>query len=444
MVRIALLPLASVIAAPALAQDKPPLDVSAAVRLRYEAIAGQPRSGLPANEDLVNLRTILRGQYHTGPVTFGVEFWDSRVFDAGRPSAISNNEVNGFEPVQANIAVDFGGNNASALRGRATVGRMIFELGSARLIANDDYRNTTNSFTGVKIDLKGPARLSGTLLYVLPQQRLPADADGLWRGAVVIDREGFDTRLWGGRIARARALGPIELEATFLRFEERDTPDRATRDRQLSNIGLHATIAPKPAHWDLDVEAIRQSGTTRTGTASAAPIVPVNAAFAHVEAGYMLASPWQPHFSVEFDYASGDSRKPGFGRFDTLFGMRRRDFSPAGLLSAIGRGNMIALGARAEARPNKRIDGFLSVRKLWLDSATDAFSTTGVIDPSGRSGRDAGWEIDSRVRYWIIPQKLQLEGDLVWIPKGRFLTTAPNRTNNADTRYASINLSVIM
>lgn len=441
MMRLSLIPIAFLGAAPALAQDKQGLDLSGAIRLRYEGIAGQPRAGLPADEDLINLRTILRGRYRAGPVTVAVDLWDSRVFHAGRPSAVSTNEVNGLEPVQANIAVDFGGGGANAFGGTATFGRMVFELGSARLIANDDYRNTTNGFTGLKADWHGPARLSGTLLYVLPQQRLPDDANRLRTGSVVIDREGFDTRLWGGRIARARAIGPIELEATVLRFEERDRPGRATRDRQLTSLGARATIAPKPGRWDLDGEAIRQTGTTRTSLAPTTPILPVRAWFAHVETGYTFVGGWQPHLSAEFDYASGDHRKPGYGRFDTLFGMRRRDFSPAGLLSAIGRGNIIALGGRAEVKPSQRIEGFGSVRKLWLASATDAFATTGVVDSSGASGRDAGWEIDSRVRYWLVPKRLQLEGDFVWIAKGRFLRTAPNRASSADTRYVSVNLS---
>ncbi|OYY65575.1 alginate export family protein [Sphingomonas sp. 28-62-11] len=442
MMRISAAIIACCLATPALAEEKPGLDVSAAVRLRYETIAGQARAGLPPNEDLINLRTIIRTRYRSGPVSLTFDVWDSRVFDAGRPSAVSNNEVNGLEPMQANAAIDFG--SKGGISGRATIGRMVFELGSARLIANDDYRNTTSGFTGLKVDLKGPSRLSGTLLYVLPQQRLPDDADGLRQGAIRLDREGFDSRLWGGQIGQARAIGPIDVEATMLRFEERDRPDRATRDRQLTNLGARLTIAPKPARWDLDVEAIWQTGSTRTGLGATAAIVPVSAWFTHAEAGFSVASGWKPHLSAEFDYASGDDRNQSFGRFDTLFGMRRRDFSPAGLLSAIGRSNMIALGGRIEVKPSSRTDGFLSVRKMWLASATDAFSTTGVVDPTGRSGRDAGWEIDSRVRYWLVPGKLQFEGDVVWIPKGRFLQTAPNRSSTADTRYLSLNLTVLL
>ena len=426
-------------ASPAIAQDKPNFDISANARLRYEAIGGQARIGVPVNEDLVNLRTIVRAQYHTGPVTIGVDLADSRVLGAGTPSAISINEVNALEPIQAYVAADF--TAPAGIKAHATLGRMAFELGSARLIANDEYRNTANSFTGIKLDLRGPERLSTTMLYVLPQQRRPDDQAGLRSARPALDREGFDTRLWGGYVARSRAIGPVDLDATVLRFEERDRPGRPTRDRRLTTLAARASIPPRPGRVDLDVELIRQTGRTRTGLAATAPRQAVNAWFVHAEAGYKLANGWRPHLSIEGDYASGDDHDPDFGRFDTLFGQRRRDFSPAGLLSSIGRRNILSVGARLELTPSRRIEGFGAVRKLWLASRMDDFATTGVIDPSGRSGRDAGWEIDSRIRYWLVPNHLQFEGDYVLIAKGRFLREAPNRPTARNTQYLSLNMT---
>lgn len=437
MIRIWLCVALATVASPALAEEKPGFDISAAVRLRYEVIDGQARAGLPASEDLVNLRTIVRTRYRTGPVTLALDLWDSRVFVAGRPSAVSTNEVNGLEPMQANVAVDF--KAPGAITGKLTAGRMIVELGSSRLIANDDYRNTTNGFTGARLDLSAPHEWSATLLYLLPQQRLPTDADGLRSGRPMLDHEGIDTRLWGAFVQRGHVLGPVSLDATILRFEERDRPGNPTRDRQLTTFGGHAFIAPKPGRWDIDVEGFRQSGRTRTSLASTAPERQVDAWFLHAETGYKFSLPAQPHLSLEFDYASGDRGRGRYGRFDTLYGMRRRDFSPAGLLSAIGRGNIESLGGRVEVTPSKRLDAFASVRKLWLASRYDSFSTTGVIDRTGQSGRDAGWEIDSRVRYWLVPGRFQLEGDAVWIAKGRFLATAPNRSSSGDTHYLSLN-----
>jgi hypothetical protein len=92
--------------------------------------------------------------------------------------------------------------------------------------------------------------------------------------------------------------------------------------------------------------------------------------------------------------------------------------------------------------PSRRVDAMLSVKKLWLASARDAFATTSVVDPTGQSGRDAGWQSDARVRFWAVPKRLQLEADGVWLAKGRFLASALNRASDHDTLYLSLNASV--
>jgi hypothetical protein len=76
-------------------------------------------------------------------------------------------------------------------------------VGSRRLVAADDYRNTTNGYTGLRADLAWRAGWSATAIYTLPQQRRPDDRASLARNAVAPDREGFDLVLWGGMLARA-------------------------------------------------------------------------------------------------------------------------------------------------------------------------------------------------------------------------------------------------
>ena len=444
MTKFCLLAIAAMLVArPALAEDHPTFDIAASVRLRYETIAGQARVGRPADEQLINLRTIIQSSYHHGPLTLGLDLWDSRVLAADRTSSISTNEINGIEPVQAFIAYQIGDAETAPVNAKITAGRMVLDINSARLVANDDYRNTTRTFTGLRAELHGPDAWSATLIYVLPNQALPDDFEGLRTGRVVVDHVGFDTRLWGGFVKGENLIGPVSLDLTALRLEERDRPDRATRDRQLTTFGGRLFAAPQMSSVDLDVELLHQTGTTRTSLAVDAPQLPVSAWFLHAESGFSFHQRWRPRLAVEFDYGSGnDANTPGnFTRFDTLFGQRRRDFSPSGLLSSIARTNMVSLGGRLDLAPSRRLDGFVSVRKIWLASATDAFAATGVIDPTGRSGADAGWEIDSRLRWWLVPGRLQFEGDFIWLAKGRFLATAPNRNVTGDTRYLSLNMS---
>ena len=80
---------------------------------------------------------------------------------------------------------------------------------------------------------------------------------------------------------------------------------------------------------------------------------------------------------------------------------------------------------------------------MWLAERTDAFSTTGVRDPSGRAGSFAGHQLDARVRWWAVPKRLRAELNGVWLAKGRFLEAAPNAPQTGDTRYVSIALTTV-
>ncbi len=95
-----------------------------------------------------------------------------------------------------------------------------------------------------------------------------------------------------------------------------------------------------------------------------------------------------------------------------------------------------------ELTPSPRVDGFAAVRGLWLASDTDAFSTSGVRDPSGDAGNFAGVQIEGRLRYWLIPDRLRLEANAVYLDKGRFLREAPNTSSAEDTLYSGLDLTV--
>jgi hypothetical protein len=191
------------LAAPANAQSAPAVPdgfhIHGSMRLRYETIDGQTRPGLNAGDELVDLRTIVTATYRNGPFRAGAEVYDSRSWLANSRTPISTNEVNALEPVQARVAMDiahpFGKRSSLALQG----GRFLLNLGSRRLVAADDYRGTTNGFTGLRVDLVlKPFR--ATLIYVLPQQRRPDALPAVLDNKMALDYEGFDQVLWGGMV----------------------------------------------------------------------------------------------------------------------------------------------------------------------------------------------------------------------------------------------------
>ena len=172
---------------------------------------------------------------------------------------------------------------------------------------------------------------------------------------------------------------------------------------------------------DYEIEALFQTGAISASLASVASRQSVSANFIHADIGYSFAGVWKPRLSVELDRASGDRRGGRYGRFDTLFGMRRADLAPAGLYNAIARTNIMTPGIRLEATPSKRLDAFAVYRAMWLAASEDSFAGTGVRDASGRSGDFAGHQLEARLRYWLIPARLRFEFDGLLLAKGRFL-----------------------
>ncbi|WP_205689884.1 alginate export family protein [Caulobacter sp. SLTY] len=451
---LVLLASAAVLAAsPALAQSKPSpwsvgkavdapdnLTLSGSMRIRYEAIDGQARPGFNEHDDLISLRTILGAEYRAGPVRLVGELHDSRVWEDDAGSPVTTSEVNTFELVQAYIAADF---DSPFAKGKASVqaGRFTLNLGSRRLVAADDYRNTTNGYTGVRFDAALPAGMKGSAVWVMPHVRLPDDRASVRDSQTEWDQENDDLVIWGGVLSRPDTFGKAMLEGSYFHFEEKDAPGRPTRDRSLDSVSLRVVRDPAAGKLDYEVEVIAQTGEISAGLGPAAATLDVEAGFAHAEVGYSFSTAWKPRLSAEVDYASGDDSDASYGRFDTLFGMRRADFAPSGIYNAVGRSNIVSPGVRLEMTQSPRLDSFLAVRALWLASATDSFSTTGVRDAAGDSGRFAGYQLDGRVRYWLVPDALRLEVNGVWLAKGRFLETAPNAPDSRDTLYMSLNLS---
>lgn len=440
---------ALLVTVPACAEDPPPrppkdeaLELSGSHRARFETIDGQGRTGFNSSDDLFSFRTILTADYHITPdVHVVAELWDSRAYNGNRGSPISTGEVNTLEPAQAYIGVALPGALGKGSKVDVQAGRFLLALGSRRLVAADDYRNTTNSSTGIRTDVAVPGGWKATLVYVLPQQRFPNDLESLLDNDVALDRESFNTVLWGGLVTRANTLAGAMAEVGFIHFGERDAPGRPTRDRSLDTVSARLIRDPKPATWDFELEGIVQRGSTSTGLAANAPTQDVRAWFVHGDLGYTFAGGWKPRIALEYDHASGDGRGGPFGRFDPILGMCRADLAPGALYNLILRSNFISPGVRLEAVPSKKSDLMVSYRPFWLAAREDAFSSSGVRDPSGRSGSFAGHQLDARLRYRLTP-KILLEGDIALFAKGRFMREAPNATRESWTRYGSLNLII--
>ncbi|MFC3308010.1 alginate export family protein [Blastomonas aquatica] len=406
------------------------LSISGDVRIRYELLEGQYRPSLPPNDDALTIQTAIAADYRTGPWHFSAELVDARGYWIDAPGAAGTTEVNALELSRASIGYRDG-------PVEVTAGRLHLNLGSRRLSARNAFRNTINSFTGLRLDWHGDAGDTLTAFYTLPHTRLPSDRASLVNNRVRWDRESFDLTFWGTHYSRPDLFAGITLQANVFGLNERDGANGPTRNRKLLTAGARLHRSPEPDQWDIDFEGAVQTGTVRQSTAANAPLQDVRAFFAHAEIGYSVDLPGKPRISVLFDIASGDDpRSANFTRFDTLFGARRWEFGPSGIFGPLARTNIISPGLRLEATPGSRWDVMALWRPAWAHNRRDRFGNSSLVDASGTSGRFAGHMIEARIGHWLIEDTLRLEAGTALLTSGALLDAAPNAPGFGDTRYA--------
>jgi len=416
------------------------LKLRATVRGRLEFIEGQPRPGFNASDTLLDVRSTVFAEYHTGPLRFGAEVFDSRAYGGDIKTPIGTNEVNVAEVVQVYAALDLDAPMGTGTKARLQAGRMALSIGSRRLVSSEDWRNTTNSYLGLRGDLLLQGGLTATAFYVEPSIRLPDDKPSLLDNIYKPDRESSATVLLGGLVNKANLAGKSAAEVSFYHFEEQDSVGRPTRDRRLDTVGGRIYREPSSGHPDYEVEVFSQTGKISSSLLVNASTQPVSAQFYHLDMGYTFARPWKPRVSLRYDWISGDKGGSHYGRFDTLYGMRGAELAPAGLYNTVGRTNLVSPGVVLELTPDSLSDLYVRYRPLWLASRTDSFSTSNVLDVSGRSGNFAGNQVEVRWRRWLVPNALRIEFNGVWLAKGRFLEEAPNSPLTPDTKYGAVNL----
>jgi hypothetical protein len=390
----------------------------------------------------VTFQTDIAAEYDGGPIRVGAELIDSRAYAAGPGSAVGTGEVNALEPVQAYVGADFGSVFGKGTSASLDAGRFTMALGSSRLVGRNNFRNTTNAFTGLKFEWRGKAKERLVLFYTYPQQRLPDDKAGILDNAVKLDHEGDDLVFWGGFFAKPKLAGGANLELYFYTLDEADTARRATRDRHIFTPGVRLFREPAAGELDYEFEYAYQFGHISASSAPGAARQVVSAHTLHAEIGRQFAGGWQPRVSIRYDLATGDRPGGGYGRFDNLYGPRRSDWGPTATYGPLGRSNISSPGIRLDVKPSARLDGFVGYRLAWLDSATDTFAFTGVRDASGASGTFAGQQIEARARYWLIPKTLRFETGGAVLLRGGFLRAAPNATGYGDTLYGYADLTL--
>lgn len=412
------------------------LKISGSVRPRYETLSNTFVAGRRGGDELLSVQSLLGFEVNTGAIIIGGELLDSRLL-SGNAGGGAAGEVDTIEPAQAYLAwrpKDF---LLPGARLDLTLGRFTMDVGSRRLIARSNYRSILQGFEGARAVWTSDADVKVTAFYTSIVNRLPSDVLSALDDEVVLNETLDNARFGGLNVETPLAFGVVG-EAYLYDFDESDAPGAATRNRDLSTIGIRLHKPAAKNTFDFDVEYASQTGTMRA-TTSAADTADLDhdASLLHLEAGFSFDAPWSPRVAAQYDQASGDKSPSDLSseRFDSLYGDRTFEYGPTSIYGAIARTNLIGPGIRLEMKPDRASDALLSIRQIRLDSATDSFANSGVRDVSGASGKNVGTQIEVRYRRWLIQDVLRLSVGGANIIRGDFLKSAPNATGEGDVLF---------
>ena len=414
------------------------LDIGFEYRARYESRQNDFRRAQENIDDplLLRSRAYLGLKNILDPFRFAVEVQDSRRnhsdYNDSTDRRLSNDpkDIDHADFLQAYLELyfkesifgkdDLGNNRPFWVRG----GRLAWEDLDRRLIARNEWRNTTNTFQGIRANIgekKNDWQLEA--FAVQPVQRFANQLDqvdhaqkfyglvGDWRGwseYVTIQPYYFYLKQNGNR---------VEYDGNGTAYSDRSVysalqQTRASIDREINTGGVRVFGVVPGTQWDYDASYSKQWGEVQRYIGNLATGRYINVdhdAYAYTaELGYTFNKhSWKPRFSGSYGVASGDKVSGTTATdtsdtqgFDRLFGFAR----PWSNNDYIQMNNIRAAKIRAEFDPkvpfldNVKVDtGFSWYR---LDSATDRWAAgNNLQDVTGNAGRDLGKEFDLRVRF---------------------------------------------
>ena len=410
--------------------ELPWFTISGSHRTRYEHLLNQFRRDAPGDDVALSLRTILLAEFGSEAVAAGIEVADSRVYLSDGNTPLGTSHVNPIDVLQAYMTAVVPNVLADGSSLRMKLGRQTMDVGSRRFVARNRFRNTINSRTGMDLELTLPDQGRVRAFLTIPvERRVESIADNKPK----LDIERFESVFWGVVVGSRTWRHGIRAELEVFGIHERDSEEYQTSNRNFVTPGFRILRAPEPGLIDFEIESVVQVGTSRrTSFEDYLTDLDHRAFFAHLALGYTLPSVLHPRLVLQYDHATGDEDPTdgSNGRFDTLYGARRFEYGPTGICSAFARSNVTSPGLRIELTPRRQIRGFIGYRSVWLAQARDAWTTTGVVDFEGLSGRHLGHQIEGRFRWQILPANMRLETGFAHLWLGDFLVNAPNGTPN--------------
>lgn len=400
------------------------LDVGLDHRMRYEYREDDFRRPRATTDNLFLLKTRAYVGLHDiiDPLRFTFELQDSRA-ENGK-FAKDNRDYNEFEPIQMIAELYFkdvlpkdplGQSRPISLRG----GRMWFEKIDRRLIGNNQWRNTTNTFQGLHLDIGQEVNdweLEAIITQPLDRKKYDFDRinTGQWFYAII-----GHWRRWSDIVT---------IEPYYLFLDQQQHGGRAKRHIHAPAIRLYGPIGKTAFNYDINL--VYQTGKD-TGQDQ-------QAFGAATELGYTFTHPWKPRASIFYGYGSGDDSPNDnkMERFERFYGFGR----PWSANDYFVWENFHAPKTRIELVPIKDLRFDASYSWYWLASDTDRWVNANLRDPTGKSGDFIGHEFDFRFRYPLLSRVDASFGYAHFQPGG--FTKKVGRDNASDFFYIELTTNI--
>lgn len=304
-----------------------------------------------------------------------------------RASGIDSSRVNPtlkdiFDLRQAYVELKSGEKGRLSLR----VGRQELNFGVQRLIGALDWGNTSRTFDAAR------------LAFTWKQARVDVFASSV----VKIKASQFDNRVGGenfygiyGSFSNAVPAATLEPYLLWKTLPHVRSEEGRAGDADIFTLGVR-WAGKLPAGFDYALEMARQGGHFSSDDVSS-------------WAGYWIAGyappkvALKPHFSIEYDYASGDNRRGDgeVGTFDQLFPTNHAYY---GIADQVGWRNIRDLRSGVDFQPLSKVKANFDFHFFWLASARDGLYNAGgalVVRPpaTGAAHTDVGREADVYLTY---------------------------------------------
>lgn len=442
------------------------LTLSGGHRTRFEFISDQSTgTGFARGRDLgvISLRSNILAEAKFGRFRIGAELMDSRAYTIqGNLDAVADSTFDTLEPIQFYVAADFENLITDGDIVEIKAGRFTMDLGSRRLIARADFRNTVDTFYGLQGTWSRPGVDQLTVFYTLPEDDSQSDENDF-----DFDEPEISRQFLGAHYARslterdlsAELYTYVELRPGLLTFPGSNftfTDDSFGASEQRITLGARIFRPQQTAGWDFDFEATGQYQSNEFSIFGNSGF----AFFTHGEIGYTFDNAIKLRVAPVIDIASGldteleqtlfTTQSPVFDdfgnvigeepttvtalnfafngllSFDPLFGVVMPDFGTEGVFQIFSRSNELAPGIKFSAQLSKKLTVNASYRASFrLQSAFvgDPFNFP-ALQPDDFEELDsfAGHALQTEWTYDILKERVFLNfGGALFLESDNFL-----------------------